>query len=174
MGVPPSKGGRVDPTKWNVPFPAIVAALFAIVVVRAGSTYLVGRLAAYGARRTPLSKLLDSPAFAAASERIDRYGAPVVGLSFLTIGFQTLANLAAGATRMRWFHYLPALAVGGLAWALIYATIGTVGLDLFGRLYAISPVGAGAALVGLVAVIAGYITWQHRRATKGLSASSSS
>ena len=164
----------MDPTKWNVPFPAIVAALFAIVVFRAGSTYLVGRLAAYGARHTRLSKLLDSPAFAAASERIDRYGAPVVGLSFLTIGFQTLANLAAGATRMRWFHYLPALALGGLAWALIYATIGTVGLDLFGRLYALSPVGASAALVGLVAVIAGYIIWQHRRATRGLSAGSSS
>ena len=135
-------------------------------MLRAGSTYLVGRLAAYGARKTRLARLLDSPAFAAASARVDRYGAPVVGLSFLTIGFQTLANLAAGATRMRWIHYLPALALGGLAWALIYATIGTVGLDLFGRLYALSPVGAISALVAVVALIAGYITWQHHRAAK--------
>lgn len=154
----------MDPTKWNIPFPAIVAALFVIVVLRAGSTYLVGRLAAYGARRTRLARLLDSPTFAAASARVDRYGAPVVGLSFLTIGFQTLANLAAGATKMRWIHYLPALALGGLAWALIYATIGTVGLDIFGRLYALSPIGAISGLAALVALIAGYILWQHRRA----------
>lgn len=156
----------MDPTTWNIPFPAIVAALFGIVVLRAGGTYLVGRLAAYGARHTRLARLLDSPAFAAASARVDRYGAPVVGLSFLTVGFQTLANLAAGATRMRWFHYLPALGLGGLAWALIYATIGTVGLDLFGRLYALSPVGATSAFVVLVAAIGGYFFWQHRRAAK--------
>ena len=153
----------MDPTTWNLPFPAVVAALFVIVVCRAGGTYLVGRLAAYGARHTRLSRLLDSPAFAAASARIDRYGAPVVSLSFLTIGFQTLANLAAGATRMRWLHYLPALAIGALVWALIYATIGTVGLDLFGRLYALSPIGAIGAMAAVVALIVGYLTWQHRR-----------
>jgi len=156
----------VDPTTWNLPFPALVGALFVIVVLRAGGTYLVGRLATYGARRTRLARLLDSPAFTAASERVDRYGAPVVGLSFLTVGFQTLANLAAGATRMRWIHYLPALALGGLAWALIYATIGTVSLDLFGRLYALSPTGAIGALAAVVALIVGYVTWQHRRTAK--------
>lgn len=156
----------MDPTKWNIPFAAMVAALFVIVVLRAGSTYLVGRLAAYGARRTRLARLLDSPAFTAAADRVDRYGAPVVGLSFLTIGFQTLANLAAGATRMRWIHYLPALFLGGLAWALIYATIGTVGLDLFGRLYALSPAAAIGSSVGVVVLIVGYIVWQHRHAAK--------
>lgn len=155
----------MDPTQWNVPYPAIVAALFCIVFMRAGGTYLVGRLATYGARHTRLARLIDSPAFVAASERIDRYGAPVVGLSFLTIGFQTVANLAAGATRMRLIHYLPALALGGLAWAFIYATIGTVGLDLFGRLYALSPIGAISAVSAVVVGIAGYLTWQHRRAS---------
>ncbi len=155
----------MDPTKWDAPFPIIVAALFVIVMARANATFWLGRLGSAGIRHTRLSKLLNSPGYVRAAERIDVYGAPVVTLSFLTIGFQTLANLAAGATGMKLRHYLPAVAIGGTVWALLYATLGTVGLDLFGRLYAYSPALAIGGFALASAIIAFYVVWQFRRRT---------
>lgn len=153
----------MDPTQWDVPYPLVVAALFVIVMLRANGTYWLGRLASAGARHTRLTKLMDSPGYLRAARRIDAYGAPVISLSFLTIGFQTLANLAAGATRMSLRHYLPAVVVGSIAWAFLYATLGTVGVDLIGDLYRYSPglaIGLGAVVA---AVIVGYVIWQFRR-----------
>ena len=147
----------MDPATWNLPFPALVVALFAIVMLRANGTYWLGRLGTAGVRRTRLARVLDSPGYTRASERIDRYGAPVVALSFLTIGFQTVANLAAGVTGMRLRHYLPAVTIGSIAWALLYATLGTVGLDLFGRLFAFSPVAAVALVVVVGLAVTAYL-----------------
>lgn len=156
----------MDPTQWDAPFPVVVAALFVIVMLRANGTFWLGRLSLAGLRRFGLSRLLDSPGYLRASERISRYGAPVVTLSFLTVGFQTLANLAAGSTGMKLRHYLPAVAIGGLCWALIYATVGFVGVELFGRLYAYSPTLAVSCLIFVIALIVGYVVWQftHRGA----------
>lgn len=153
----------MDPTQWDAPFPVVVAALFVIVMLRANATFWIGRLSIAGLRRFRLSALLDSPGYLRASERIDRYGAPVVTLSFLTVGFQTLANLAAGATGMKLRHYLPAVSVGGVIWAVIYATVGFVGLELFGRLYAYSPALAVISVAVIAVAIAGYVVWQFRR-----------
>jgi membrane protein DedA with SNARE-associated domain len=156
----------VDPTSWNLPFPAVVAALFVIVMLRANGTYWLGRLGSAGARRTRLARLMDSPGYLVATERIDRFGPPVVAISFLTIGLQTVANLAAGATSMKLRHYLPAVTIGSVAWALLYATLGTVGLDLFGRLYGVSPVFAIGLVALVVLVIAGYVIWQVRSSSR--------
>ncbi|MGC3993560.1 MAG: VTT domain-containing protein [Propionicimonas sp.] len=156
----------MDPTAWNVPFPVVVGALFVIVMCRANGTYWLGRLGSAGARRTRLARLMDSPGYRSATARIDRYGAPVVAVSFLTIGFQTLANLAAGATGMKLRHYLPAVTIGSVAWALLYATLGTVGVDLFGDLWARSPalaIGLGVLVVG---AIVGFVVLQHRRGAR--------
>lgn len=156
----------MDPTQWDAPFPVVVAALFVVVMLRANATFWLGRLSLVGLRRFGLARLLDSPGYLRASERISRYGAPVVTLSFLTVGFQTLANLAAGTTGMKLRHYLPAVAIGGVFWALIYATVGFVGVELFGRLYAYSPPVAVGCLILVIAIIAGYVAWQfiHRGA----------
>jgi membrane protein DedA with SNARE-associated domain len=155
----------MDPTQWNAPFPVIVAALFVIVMFRANATFWLGRLGSAGIRRTRMAKLMDSPGYVRASERIDSYGPPVITLSFLTIGFQTLANLAAGATGMKLRHYLPAVAIGAVAWALLYATLGTVGADLLGRLYQFSPALAISSFVVAAAAIAIYVVFQFRRRT---------
>jgi membrane protein DedA with SNARE-associated domain len=155
----------MDPTQWNAPFPVIVAALFVIVMFRANATFWVGRLGSAGIRRTRMAKLMDSPGYVGATERIDAYGAPVITLSFLTIGFQTLANLAAGATGMKLRHYLPAVAVGAVIWALLYATLGTVGVDILARLYQYSPPLAIGTFVAAAAAIASYVVWQFRRRT---------
>lgn len=154
----------MDPTQWDVPFPVIVGAMFVIVFCRAGGTYLLGRAAAAGASRSPrIASLMESARYRRATQQINDYGAPVVALSFLTIGFQTLANLAAGAGRMSASRYLPALVVGGVLWALLYSTIGVAGVDLFGRLFERSPALAIGAAVAILGGYAGFIAWHVRR-----------
>jgi membrane protein DedA with SNARE-associated domain len=91
------------------PYPVAVAALFVVVLLRAGGTYAIGRAAQAGARRTRLSRAMSLPRFARIQQVVARWGAPVVIGSFLTVGIQTLVNLAAGALRMPLRRYLPAL-----------------------------------------------------------------
>lgn len=53
-----------------------------------------------------------------------RFGAPLVTLSFLTVGVQTVLNAAAGGLRMPLRRYTPAAIVGSLLWAALYTTAG--------------------------------------------------
>ena len=96
----------MDPTQWDLPFPLVVGALFCIVMARANGTYWMGRLVTRGAASTRARVLLESPGYQRATERLHRWGAPVVTLSFLTVGVQTMVNIAAGATRMPLRRYL--------------------------------------------------------------------
>ncbi|MFZ1384211.1 MAG: VTT domain-containing protein [Propionicimonas sp.] len=157
----------MDPTQWDAPFPLVVGALFVIVMLRANATYWLGRLGLQRAHRTRLAGVLSSPGYQQAARRLNEYGAPIITVSFLTIGFQTLANLAAGATSMPLGRYLPAVTLGAVMWAFLYATLGTVGVDLLGRLWTISPllsIGVGvAALTGFVV----WVRWRHRKAQAG-------
>lgn len=152
---------------WNVPLVWVWLALFCIVFARAGATYLVGRLVRRGAARFERAeRLLASSSYRTAEARINRWGAPVVAVSFLTIGFQTLANLSAGATRMSAWRYLPALVVGGAAWATIYATIGFVGFEAVSRAYARWPV--GTVVFGLAVLVALVLLLTVRRMRRPL------
>ncbi|HET9873894.1 MAG TPA: VTT domain-containing protein [Propionibacteriaceae bacterium] len=146
----------------GLPFPLAVTVLFVIVFLRANATYWAGRAAHAGAGRTRARRLLHSDAFATAQRLVDRWGAPVISFSFLTIGFQTVVNLAAGVTRMPLRHYLPAVTVGCTLWAFIYATVGFVTLEALRRLYLISPAAAIAAIVLLVAALASFVVVQLR------------
>lgn len=156
----------MDPTQWGAPFPVVFLALFVIVMLRANGTYWLGRFGAAGAHRTGLARLMDSPGYARATQRINTYGAPVVALSFLTIGVQTLVNLAAGATEMPLPRYLPAVAVGSLMWAALYATIGTAGADALARLYTVNPAAAVVLGAALVIALGTYVVLQYRRRTR--------
>lgn len=140
----------MNPLAWDAPFWVVALALFVVVMLRANGTYWLGRLAARGARHTRIARHLDSPGYLRAVERINRWGAPVVTVSFLAIGLQTLVLLAAGSTAMPQRRFLPACTVGALMWAVVYATIGFVGLDAFGRLWDRSP-GLTLALAGVLA-----------------------
>lgn len=154
----------MDPTTWGAPYPIVVGALFVIVMARANGTYWLGRAAAAGTERTRLRRLLHAPGYVRAVRWIDRFGAPAVSLSFLTVGFQTLINLAAGVTRMSLRHYLPAVTVGSVIWALVYATIGFVGVTAFTGLYGKSPVLAVGIAVSAVGLLAWWIVAQVRAA----------
>lgn len=148
----------------GLPFPLAVGALFVIVLLRAGGTYALGRAARSGAgRNARVQRLVESTRFVRAQRLVARWGAPIVVLSFLTVGFQTLANLAAGVGRMPLRRYLPALAVGGLLWAVLYATVGLVTWAALTQLYAVSPAAATVVVVVLLGGLVGYIAWQVRR-----------
>ena len=154
----------MDPTQWGAPFPLVVAALYVIVMLRASGTYALGRAVVAGTAHTRWRHLVESEGYRRAAERIDRWGPPAVALCFLTVGVQTLVNLAAGAARMQLRHYLPAIAIGGLAWALIYATIGFAGFAAFGTLWQRSPVIAVVVVGGAALALVAYIVRQTRRA----------
>lgn len=145
------------------PYPVAIATLFVIVLLRVGGTYALGRGAYAGAGRTRLARLTRTPAFARGQRLVERWGAPVVTLSFLTVGVQTVINLAAGLGRMPLRRYLPALVVGGLLWAFLYATVWSAGLAGWRLVYERSPLAAGVVAVALLLALAVYVGWQARR-----------
>lgn len=146
----------------RLPFWEAFAALWCIVMLRSNATYWVGRGAIAGWQR-----LRDKPSRASrvrAEKLIRRLGPIAVALSYLTIGIQTTIHLTAGALRMPMRLYLPAAAVGSVAWAVVYATVGLAIVQawlaaLAGSWYAL------AALIALMVV--GVATWLlgRRRAT---------
>ncbi len=150
----------------DLPLLPAVAFLYVVIWLRAGGTYLVGRGARRAANRGRVAAFLESDGVQRATELVNRWGAPVVALSFLTVGFQTAANAAAGLTAMPLKRYLPALAIGGLAWAFIYATVGLVAFMAWLELFARSPWAAVAVLALIVALIA--VLLRHKRRTGGL------
>ena len=95
-------------------------AFFAIVLLRAGATYGIGRAIAAGALRGREA----GPKTRRAMATVDRWGPPAVTLSFLTVGAQTAVNLAAGLARMGVPRYLSGLVPGAAVWATIWTTIG--------------------------------------------------
>lgn len=141
----------MNPLEWDAPWFVVALGLFVVVMVRANATYWLGRALSSGAARSErYRRLLESPGHNRVVGWIERWGPPVVSVSFLTIGVQTLVNLAAGATRMRLRHYLPAVVVGCLMWAMVYATVGFVGVRAFTAIHSRSPLAAWSTL-GLAA-----------------------
>ncbi|WP_432078391.1 DedA family protein [Streptomyces sp. YPW6] len=138
-------------------------ALYVIVLLRAGGTFAVGWLAGAGARRGRFAARTSSARFRRAERAIQRWGAPVVAVSFLTVGFQTAANFLAGSMRMPLSRYLPALFAGGAAWALIYATAGFGFLKALGRLFA-ERTAYGVSAVAVLLLVVGVVVYRRRRA----------
>ncbi|WP_328307172.1 hypothetical protein OG432_02320 [Streptomyces sp. NBC_00442] len=138
-------------------------ALYVIVLLRAGGTFAVGWLTAAGARRSRFAGRISSAKFGRAERAIQRWGAPVVAVSFLTVGFQTAANFLAGTLRMPLSRYLPALFVGGAAWALMYATAGLAVFKVLGRLFAERTTLGVFAVAVLCLVMCGVVMYRRRR-----------
>ncbi|MFD9541138.1 DedA family protein [Streptomyces sp. NPDC060022] len=139
------------------------ATLYVIVLLRAGGTFAVGWLAGAGARRSRFAGRISSGKFRRAERAIQRWGAPVVAVSFLTVGFQTAANFLAGSMRMPLLRYLPALLVGGAAWALMYATVGLGVLEVLGRLFAERTALGVSAVAVLLLAVCGVVVYRRRR-----------
>ncbi|MBN2177208.1 MAG: hypothetical protein JW722_06075 [Demequinaceae bacterium] len=104
--------------------------LFAVVFPRAQATYWLGRAAVSGALQTRWRGRLEGPGMVRAQAYLDRWGPWGVPASFLTIGFQTLVQLAAGMGRMRYSVYTLAMIPGCVAWAGIYTGFGYAAFQL--------------------------------------------
>lgn len=109
------------------PLWAVFAAFWVIAMLRSNATYWAGRGLRAGGGRTRLAARLDRPAVHRTEAFVERWGAPAVAVSFLTVGVQTLINAAAGALRMPLARYVPATVVGAVLWATLYTSVG-VGL----------------------------------------------
>nr|WP_272902552.1 VTT domain-containing protein [Brevibacterium daeguense] len=137
--------------------------MYCIVLLRAGGTYAVGRLVRGGMTRfSGVRRTLESDRYRRAEEGLNRWGPPIVALSFLTIGLQTLMNLAAGTTRMPLIRYLPALAIGGAAWATIYSTVGFIGFEALAFAYSRAPVLTVALVIAFLGLL-GAMVFVRRR-----------
>ena len=129
-----------------------IAGFYLVVLLRAGGTYALGRLAAGGAQRLERLRAVQQRADRT-MPFVDRWGALAVLGSFLTIGLQTATNLAAGLLRMPLRAYLPALAAGGLLWAVIYGALGVGAWEGLAELLRTQPVLAVALLTGLATAV---------------------
>ncbi|MGC2941094.1 MULTISPECIES: DedA family protein [unclassified Brevibacterium] len=149
----------MNPLDWSFPIAVTWLIMFGIIICRAGGTFLLGRFARKGIRKFErVEKIMAGPKYRRAEDTIDRFGAPVVALSFLTVGLQTVVNLAAGTTGMRYRRYVPALVVGGSLWALIYSTVGFLGFKAVAKAYQAEPgLTMGLGLVFVVAIVSLFI-----------------
>ena len=149
----------MDPTTWELPYLIVVIIMFCIVMARANATYWLGRGIARGVERTRVARLMETRHYATGARWLNRWGAPAVSVSFLTIGVQTMVNLAAGVTRMPLSRYLPAVTVGCIMWAFIYSTIGFAGFIGIAKLWEISP----AAVIALGVLLVVGVAWSLMR-----------
>ncbi len=147
----------------GMPFGIAVVALFAIVLLRAQATYWIGRGVIAGALRTRFADKLTGPRTTRAVELLNEWGPPVVTVSFFTVGFQTVANAAAGLIRMPWLRYTIAMLIGCVAWALIYATVGFAAFDAAMTLAAHSPWLLVAVILAVAAVMVTVIVRRRRK-----------
>ena len=135
------------------PFAITFAVLFCIVLLRAQATYWLGRGVTAGVLHTRWADRISGPRTTKAIASLNRYGPPLVTVSFLTIGFQTVVNAAAGLIRMPWVRYTIAMLIGCVAWALIYATVGFAAVEAGIALATHSPWMLVAVVLLVVAVV---------------------
>ena len=145
------------------PFAITFAVLFGIVLLRAQATYWLGRGVTVGVLHTPLAAKLDNPRTTRAIAALNRWGLPLVTVSFLTVGFQTVVNAGAGLIRMPWVRYTVAMLIGCVAWAAIYATVGIAAVEGMLALAAHSPWALGALVVVLIGAVVAIIVFRRRR-----------
>ncbi|MDP9807029.1 membrane protein DedA with SNARE-associated domain [Trueperella bonasi] len=157
----------------NGPVVFVYLFLFFGAFTRAQTTYWIGRYMGKfimtrgrpdGGWRLRLYKRIHAPSTEHAIEVLQRRGWPLIPLSFLTVGFQTLVQLSAGLIRMRWPRYTPAMIPGALAWALIYTTIGWAVWSAAIGAVAGSPI----VVVGAIALLVVFFVWRARRGNRAV------
>ena len=153
----------MNPLEWKMPKLLVYATLFCIVFSRAAATYAVGRGLIAGASRMRMTAKMQGARYRQACELVARFGALVVSLCFLTVGFQTMVLLASGGLRMPLRKFLPALAVGSVLWALLYGTVGFVGFHALRVVWEFSPLLCAIAVCLLLAASIGYVLYRRIR-----------
>jgi membrane protein DedA with SNARE-associated domain len=137
----------------RLPLLEAVGFLFVVAMLRANATYWVGRGVLGGVARTRFAHRLDGPTMHRAERFMARWGVFAVPLSFLTVGVQSAVNATAGLTRVPLVRYLPAVTVGALLWAVVYATVGLAAFYAAVVLALRSPWLLAVVALGVVALV---------------------
>lgn len=156
------------------PFIWVFLFLLFVVFCRAQATYWLGYFIAskltsnvpQDGWRRKLYNWSESDAVINGIGTLHRRGWIIIPLSFLTVGFQTIIQLAAGLTRMAPPKYTLAMFPGCIAWAIIYSTIGFSVWNALLATFAGSPAGV-ATLIGLIILII-VLVWLRKRAQEKL------
>lgn len=152
---------------WHVGW---VYAFFVLgAALRSQSLYWLGRGITAGVVRTRWRHLLEGERTRRAVAAVERWGMPIVPLSFLTVGFQSAVHGACGLLGLRWLRYTLWAVPGWLVWALVWS-LAVVGSSMAAvwagaRLAARSPWALAGALVVL-----GVVVWLLVRALRRRSA----
>ena len=111
---------------WITAQPFLVAAGFLTLVagVRSQCTYWLGRGIRAGVIKTAWAKKLASDKEQLVVAKLERWGWPIIPVSFLTIGLQTAVQLTAGLIGWRWPRYTLAAMPGWVLWGCVYAAGG--------------------------------------------------
>ncbi|MDR0849248.1 MAG: hypothetical protein LBN10_09495 [Propionibacteriaceae bacterium] len=149
---------------WITGQPFWIAAVFLTGVAgfRSQATYWLGRGIREGAVRTKWAKSISSEKEQRAVKALEKWGWPIIPVSFLTLGFQTAVQLTAGLLGWRWFPYTMAAIPGWILWGCVYAA---GGLAVFIGLFALAAKSwwlAGAVVLLVAGLIAGVIIWRRR------------
>ena len=122
-GSAPYNRGMLD---WIGDQPFLVAAAFltAVAGVRSQCTYWLGRGVRAGVVRASWARKLSQEKAQRVTRRLERWGWPLIPVSFVTIGFQTAVQLTAGLIGWRWLPYTLAAVPGWVVWGCIYAAGG--------------------------------------------------
>ena len=158
------------------PFPLVFLTLTLLVASRSNLVYGIGR---YG-RRVTISGREPSGGFRRrawqwanakrtqrAMDNIKKRGWIVISLAYLTIGIQTVVNVAAGVVGLSWPKYNLAAFPGWLAWALIYSTVGFAVWNAAVAAAAGSPAGIAVFCVLALAAAAGCILSRRKKKRRG-------
>ena len=148
---------------WILSQPFWLAAICLMVVagVRSQCTYWLGRAVRSGLLRGRWASRVNSDRVQTATRRLERWGWPLIPVSFLTVGFQTGVHLACGVVGWRWLSYTMASVPGWIIWGVVYSA---GGLAIFAGAVALLTTSPWL-VVGVVAVLAACIVvvTRHRR-----------
>jgi len=144
------------------PFWIAAIALTAVAAVRSQSTYWLGRAIRAGLLRGQWAKRFNTDRVGGAIDKLERWGWPLIPLSFLTVGFQTAVNLAAGLIGWRWLKYTLAAIPGWIVWGCMYAAGGLVLFAGAWALVARSPFIGSAVIAAVIGVVA-LVIWRRRK-----------
>lgn len=163
----------------SFPFGLALAFLWAVAMLRGQATYWLARTVTEQAlRRTrprqgwraAVHRWLSGDAMDRGRGTVQRYGVAAVPVCYLTVGVQTVVLASAGVVRMPWPRFTLAQAVGALAWATIYATVGFAVWAAFFEAALRGGPGLVLLLLAVAAVVGAATVGAHRRRRRRRSA----
>ena len=151
--------------EWINSQPFVIAVMFltAVAAVRSQLTYLLGKGIRTGMVRAPWAQRMADDKQPKAVTSLEKWGWPLIPLSFLTVGFQTAVQLTAGLVGWRYLPYTLASIPGWLLWGVVYAA---GGLAAFAGILALGRQSwwlVGIAVACLAGIIVAIVVAKNRQ-----------